>query len=302
MSGTVRPDARRRVLVTGAHGFIGRHIVHRLGATGDTAVMPFVRRPGGDGDLVADLSDIPGAVRAIERARPTHIVHTAAMASIAACAADPRSAEAINTDATAAIAAAAERLGARLIHFSTDQVFDGDEAPYRETSAPRPLHVYGETKARAEEAILRGSANAVILRVALVFGRSGSGERTPNEQILAAVRAGRTIDLFTDEFRTPVAVRWIAAAVTELLDRPFTGILNAAGPDRVSRAAFGRLVLRAHGIAEDEVIRETLRRSMAGGPPRPRDLSLDQTLARQVVGEKHASLSDELSRLLPSPE
>ena len=239
------------LLVTGGSGYLGRELLRRSpGAVGASR---------GEG-LRLDVRDA-GAVRAaIERLRPAAVIHTAYRQ-------DDR---ATTLDGAVHVAEAAAAAGARLIHLSTDVVFDGEKgAPYTEEDEPRPITPYGRDKADAERAVREAYPGALIVRTSLMYGGAEAG---PQERMAADPKAR----FFTDELRSPVHVGDLAAALLELADRSESGILHAAGADALSRFDFARLL----SPEPDRVQAATLAGS---GLVRPRDCSLSSARAAALL-------------------
>lgn len=239
-----------------------------------------------------DLADRRGVMAMLRDARPDAVVHCAAMSDLNACERDPATAEAINVRATETIAAWCRESGAVMVFTSTDQVFDGEHAPYDETAAAQPMHVYGRTKREAEQAVDDLGARGLSLRISLVYGRSPTGTRSASEQIERALQRGERPRLFVDEWRTPVLADDIAAAVAEIAKRMLRGeaivdessprVLHFGGPDRVTRYEFGVQLAQRFGMNEGALI-PGKRSDLTGGAPRPRDVSLNSDLARRVL-------------------
>ncbi len=282
-----------RVLVTGAGGFVGAAVQKALEARRDFEV--FSTRSAPPRRIALDL-ETPGEAAALVRAiQPQGILHAAARSTIAGCEKDPDAALRINAEATLEMAEAAGKAGVRFVFLSTDQVFDGECAPYTEASPVRPLHAYGRSKAEAEAGLL-ALGNAAILRLALVFGDSPSGVRSASEMVTTAARSGKTVNLFTDEIRTPVSVDFVARAAVALLEGDFTGLLNLGGKDRLSRQDLGFCVCEAYGL-DLGFIRAVRAKDLDLRPPRPRDLTLVSDRAYEVLGFKPDSVQAELEKL-----
>ena len=139
-------------------------------------------------------------------------MHAAVLGRADHCEARPEEAERVNARLPGTLAAACRERGLRLVALSTDLVFAGDRA-FREEDAPGPLSVYGRTKLAGEEAVLAADPGAAVARVALVLGRGHGPRGTSSESVAWALRAGRTVRLFTDEYRTPVDPGSVADAV-----------------------------------------------------------------------------------------
>lgn len=282
----------RNVAVTGATGLLGPYVVAALERAGANVVAwGGASRPGG-----VDLEDASSIERALAGAKPNAVVHVAALSAIADCARDPDRARRINVDGTRALARAAETHGARFVHVSTDLVFDGEGAPYAEEAPASPLSVYGTTKRDAELAAL-SIEDAVVVRVSLLFGPSRSSRIGFFDQQLAALRQGKPLALFDDEWRTPLSLRAAADGLTALAASSFRGVVHLGGPERMSRAEMGERLAKVAGVTPN-IARGS--RSAVPGEPRPRDVSLDSSLFTRLfpdVGPRR-SFDEECAQML----
>jgi len=247
-----------RILLTGASGFLGHPLADELRRRG----LRFVSAGRAGCDVHLDLAD-PDSIPAALGGTPADLViHAAALASPAACEANPARADAVNHVASRRLA---EWAGGRIVLVSTDLVFDGTAARYAREAPATPLGAYARSKARAEEAVR--AAGGVVVRVPLLFGPSFDGRRGVTDMIRSA--AG-SLPLFTNEFRTPLHAADAARGLVELaLARSGPGTLHLAGPERVSRYELGRRFLAASGLAGPR-----LDPVECTDPLRPRDVSL----------------------------
>jgi dTDP-4-dehydrorhamnose reductase len=272
-----------RLLLTGASGQLGAYLLRELSAPGaDVAAWSGTRR----GELFGtplqpvDMADAAAVAAAFRQARPGAVIHAAAVASIAECHRDPDHARRVNVGGTATLAELAAAVGARLMLVSTDLVFDGEHAPYREADPAAPLSVYGRSKADAEAAALAAPRGAVA-RVSLLFGRALAGRPSFFDQQADALRSGWPVPLFADEWRTPLHLAAAARALAALARSDFTGLLHVGGPERLSRLEMGQRLARFLG-ADPGVIVPARRADAPASEPRPRDVSLDSSLWRRL--------------------
>jgi dTDP-4-dehydrorhamnose reductase len=274
------------VLVTGASGLVGSAVCRILAPRARKITVSSCKNPpfskGADLCLAADLTDLGAADRILAAADPTLVVNCAACPDIAPCEADPAAARRLNAEMPSLLASACRKRGARFVHFSSDQVFDGTKGWYGEDDPPAPVHEYGRTKADGERAVLACNPEAVVIRIALVYGRSPSGVRSASEAIMNAIRSSEILRLYTNEFRTPVLVDDAAAAAVHLAENGYVGLIHVAGPDRVSRLDLGRAVSTRFGLDEGR-LSPALSEGLAGKPPRPLDLSLDASRAADLL-------------------
>ncbi|TWT40952.1 dTDP-4-dehydrorhamnose reductase [Phycisphaerae bacterium RAS1] len=270
-------SADERWIITGASGQLGGHVVSLL-ASARAAGRVLALAGAGAVGVGVEVRRIPlqelVALRACVRSwRPTHVVHLGAMTAVSDAFARPDEAHAINTVATRVLAEETGACGGRFVFSSTDMVFDGNAAPYRETDAPSPPSVYGRTKVAAERAIV-GMPHALAIRIPLMFGIPVAKTGTTFAAQLAALRSGRPLKLFTDEHRTPIWLFDAARAVIALARSDETGLIHVAGPERLSRLEMIERVARLLAIHEPK-LEPISRLAISSAEPRPADLSLD---------------------------
>jgi dTDP-4-dehydrorhamnose reductase len=276
------------VLVTGGTGLLGAALIdHALRHGAHVAAThqrnaPHVRHERLRW-LCVDHADLPSVERVVEDSGAAVVVHTAAMAVPAEAEKDPERARLINTQLPRAVARACNQSGARLLHVSTDLVFDGTRGDRREDDDVNPISTYGRTKALAEEEVAAACANHVVARTSLLLGPSPRGDRGVEELLANAVARGEKPSLFTDEFRTPVAAACLARILFELGSHTFRGVLHATGAEAFSRHALGLLVMEAFGLPPSSVTAASLAGSAPAVPPRAPNTTLNTTRLRQLA-------------------
>ena len=262
----------RPIWITGAGGLIGGCLVRSAPAFFPGVPVVGLTR------AKLDLTDLAGMRRHFASARPRLVVHCAAMAQSAECAAHPDLARRVNVEVTAALAELAADIP--FVFFSTDLVFDGRSGNYDESSAVNPLNQSGETKAAAEQQVLANPVHTVI-RTSLNGGSSPPGDRTFNEQIRHAWQEGRALTLFTDEIRCPIPAAVTARAVWELVTLRRSGLYHVAGSEPLSRWQIGQLLAARWPQLRPRLTAGSLRDYM--GPARARDTSLNCARAQRLL-------------------
>ena len=179
--------ASKTVWVTGAGGLIGNYVMQS--ASEDYTPMGLRREN-------MDLLDHREVERQFNTDTPDAVIHCAAISSNPLCQENPELAQKTNVDATRHLAALAESIP--FIFISSDLVFDGKKGAYIESDLPNPLSKYSETKLEAETHVLKNK-NHTIIRTSLNGGQSPTGNRGFNENLRGIIRAGKTMNLFTDE-------------------------------------------------------------------------------------------------------
>ena len=275
-------SSSRRFLLTGSTGRLGSHVLRELVGRGLS-----VTAWGGQADSElfgtrihpVDVSIPDVTVAAFREANPDTVIHTAAVSSVEDCERDPSRSRLINCDSTGLLAELAAETRSRFVLTSTDLVFDGEQGWYRESDDPNPLSTYGRTKATAEQFTL-AVPGGVVARLSLLFGPTLTGRHSFFDHLLSAVRGGRPITLFTDEWRTPFAFPNAAAGLVEIALSDYCGLMHMGGPERLSRAEMGDRLARFLGCDPGSIVPTT--RAEAGlVAVRPRDTSLDSSLWRE---------------------
>ncbi len=267
----------RRLLITGASGTLGRHVALLASQQGwDVCGTYYTTPPARDGQwLRLDVRDRAAVMDVVRRTHPTAVVHTAFRPS-------GETMWATTAEGATFVAQATEAVGARLIHVSSDAVFDGTCNPYTEAAHPNPRTLYGAAKAAAEMAVRAIAPQAAIVRTGLIISREPID---PHTRFILDLAAGRIRGrLFTNQYRCPIGADDLASAILELAAGDFTGIIHVAGSDVVSRHDLGRAVAQAYHLEDHAVAR------LEAGPIPPQmaattiaDIRLDTTLARSLL-------------------
>lgn len=224
-----------RLLITGGSSYLGRHLVPLAAGAGHTVSYTYHQNspalPAEDYQL--DIRDETAVRTLIFNVQPDIIIHLAGSNRGSDMAAVIR-------QGAGNVMWAAKALGVRLIHLSSDSIFRGDAAPYDETAVPTPVNEYGRAKADAE-AIVQQHANCVIVRTSLIYGLEEMDHGT--RWMAAALSQGEPVTLFNDQIRNPIWVNSLCQAILELAENAYTGILNVAGSQALSRADFALKLL-----------------------------------------------------------
>ena len=235
-----------------------RYVV--IGATGQLG-SDLVRTFDQPGELVAlstrdvDILDSARTRSMLETLRPTCVINTAAYNLVDRAEDDERSAFALNAEAVGTLAAICQAAGARLVHFSTDYVFDGAKrTPYLETDSPQPVSVYGESKLAGERLALERCERSVIFRVCGLFGLAGSlgkGKGNFVETMLRLAREGRPLRVVSDQVLCPSYTLDLARKVWKVLPKVAHPVYHLTNAGQVSWYEFARRALELVGVTAD---------------------------------------------------
>jgi len=239
--------------------------------------------PAGPRALAADLTDAAAVSRLLDEVRPDAVVHAAVLSRAEDCENRPDEAERVNARLPGLVAEGCRQRRIRLVALSTDLVFAGDRPFVSESDPPGPLSLYGRTKRAGEQAVLLACPQAAVARVALVLGRGHGSRATSSVSVARALRAGRPLKLFTDEYRTPIDPESVERAVARLVEGTGAGLYHLGGIERVSRHELGLRVARAFGLAAGGIV-ASVQADHQGPDSRAPDVSLDSSRARRELG------------------
>jgi dTDP-4-dehydrorhamnose reductase len=241
-----------RILITGASGLLGINLA--LEAANQYKVFGLVNSRKIKTDaftvLKADLLE-PGAVeRLLRETYPDWVIHCAALANLEQCEKEPDLAWALNTEVPRNLAFYCRKGGARLLHVSTDAVFDGQAGGYSEDDSPNPLSTYAKTKLNAEYAVADEYPEAIIARVNL-FGWSLTGNRSLAEFFFNNLMKGQSMMGFTDVYFSPLLANDLAQLFLSMFENELTGLYHVLSSNHVSKYEFGVQIARKFGLSEE---------------------------------------------------
>jgi dTDP-4-dehydrorhamnose reductase len=275
-----------RLLLTGRNGQVGFELQRALAVLGEIIAID---------SQDCDLADEAAIRRVVRDLRPDVIVNPAAYTAVDKAESEPTLVQAINAHAPGVLAEEAEALGAMLVHYSTDYVFDGTQAgAYKEADTPSPISVYGATKLAGERAIAASCSRHLILRTSWVVGaRGGNFAKT----MLRLATERNTLSVVADQFGAPTSAALLADLTAQLLrqaqrtsaDFPY-GLYHAVAAGETNWHAYACHVIeraRAAGKAirvAPNAIKAISTSSYPTPAKRPANSRLDTSLLRETFG------------------
>lgn len=286
-----------RILITGASGLLGVNLA--LETTREHTVFGTVNQL----DLKTDTFTViqtdllaPGAVeRLLESTHPDWVIHCAALANLEACEADPLLAQQLNSALPRTLAMHVARSGARLLHLSTDAVFDGVQGGYREEDTASPVGVYARTKLDGELAVAEADPTAIIARVNL-YGWSITGKRSLSEFFYNNLSQGKQVMGFTDVFFCPLLANDLAHIFTHMLELKLSGLFHVVSPECLSKYDFGLRLAQRFDL-DSSLIQPTSVKQAGLKAYRSPNLDLSSDKLSRALGGSVPSLSTGLERL-----
>ena len=223
-----------RILITGADGQLGSELCRVLGYE---TIIPMTLPE-------FDLAK-PDVEAQIVAASPDLIIHAGAYTDVDGAEREPDKAMAVNAEGTRQIAAAASRLGVRLIYISTDYVFDGQQCmPYHEQDDPHPINQYGFSKWKGEQAVLASGTNSLIVRTAWLFGAVG---KNFVKSIAQASQREAVLRVVDDQRGCPTFAEDLAYAIVALMTKDVVGVIHVTNRGHCSWYELARAVVREIG-------------------------------------------------------
>jgi len=292
--------SKPKLLLTGANGLIGQRLVRHLLDSKRFAVVATGRQQEarfpdeGVEYRYLDLAHTSDVKATFDAVRPALVIHAGGMSEVDACESDPELCEAMNVEATRAIARGAEDHGSRLIYISTDFVFDGENGPYREDAKPNPINEYGRSKLAAEQIVDEAGVPHTIVRTVLVYGTGHDLARSNFAmRVVETLRNGGEMRVARDAWRTPTWVDDLARAVIKITERGPIGLFHVAGKENVTIEEFARRIARAFNL-DESLLRPVSLDDLEHKAPRPRRAGLLIGRAPEELDYEPHSIDDAL--------
>ena len=288
----------RKILLTGVSGFLGGNFCHFHEDEYDIHAI-YNEHPVSFKNVNAHQLNLlkEDSVKAlIDSIKPDAIIHLAALSQPNDCARQPELSFRINVEASELLATYAHHFRIPFLFASSDLIFDGEDAPYAEDSIPRPMNLYGEHKAEAEKRVMKADPGAFICRLPLMYGSSYSYGVSFLQPWLNDLKAGKPVNLFIDEFRTPASAKDVCRGLITVLEKGKPGIYNFGGPERLSRVEMGERIADVFGL-DKSLLHSRLRADVPMPAYRPKDISLSSDKMKKLGWEANA-LKDELRELI----
>jgi dTDP-4-dehydrorhamnose reductase len=226
-----------RILLFGARGMLGRDLQPTLSGRHEVIGKDIE-------DL--DITDPRQVQKQVETLQPQTVINAAAFTDVDGCESQKDLAFKVNAEGAGHVARACRKAGVRLIHLSTDYVFDGtSRVPYSEEAQPNPINVYGESKLQGEKAVQEAEGKHLILRTAWLYGKYG---KNFVDTILRLASQQKELRVVDDQQGSPTFTRDLSQAIAEFLEKDVRGILHVTNSGSCSWFEFARKILETKGI------------------------------------------------------
>jgi dTDP-4-dehydrorhamnose reductase len=246
-----------KILQIGMNGQVGWELLRTCAPLGEVVALDYPD---------VNLSDYAGLRKLVAEAKPNIILNAAAYTNVDKAESEPEKARAINAIGPAVLAEEAKKIGAVLVHYSTDYVFDGTKgSPYVETDATNPLNIYGQTKLEGEQAIAASGCANLVLRTSWVYSMRQGGFVT---KVLQWARTQEVMRVVDDQISSPTSARMLAEVTALILaqgrDDVFGylkekgSLYHCAGGGSCSRYEWAKTILDLDPRKEEQIVKQLL--------------------------------------------
>jgi len=290
-----------KILITGSNGLLGQKIVKLC----LKYQFPFLATSKGENRnpdcpnlnyFSMDICNKLEINHVFDSFYPTHIIHTAAITNVDYCELNQEECDEVNIQATKYLFDACQRHEAHFTFLSTDFVFDGTKGHYNEEDTVNPLSHYAKSKVEAENILLTSSYHKwAIVRTIIVFGQANNMSRSNLVLwVHDSLKENKTINVVTDQFRTPTWAEDLAWGCLALGKEQKTGIYHLSGKDYISMFDFALLVAE-HFNLNKNLIKPITSESLKQPAKRPPNTGFDISKAQKELGYEPKSLKEALA-------
>lgn len=279
----------KRVLICGSNGLLGQRLALLLSARADLEVLNTGRQRSFVFDhhlfdyTQLDLSQRGDVRSLVSSFQPDVVLNTVAAVDVDWCEEHRDEAWQSNVAAVEHLAESCRKVGARLIHYSTDYVFDGRQGPYDESARPNPVNYYGKSKLAAENVIVTAGIKAAILRVSLLFGSGIGVKGNFGLKTVRLLREGQIVRATHDIGTNPTHVSDAASAGVAAAERSVSGIYHVSGKSYATRYEFARILADTFGY-DASLIQQVSAGDLRLPAVRPKSTAFVTTKAERELG------------------
>ncbi len=275
----------QKILITGANGLLGFHLTRVMSEKYSILATDIQDHSftSGFNYRPLDISCREDIFTVCSDFKPDIILNAAAYTNVDDCETNVETAFLVNARGPLFLAEWCLQNRAKLIHISTDYIFNGQNGPYKETDTPDPVSVYGLTKLAGEAQIRRLLSNYLIVRTNVLFGKGPTEKASFVRWVVDSLRAQRLIHIVDDQYNNPTWSDDLASAVRVLLEINLTGVINYGGLDYMNRYEFARLICRVFDL-DTGLINPVSTERLALAAPRPLKGGLDISRIKTIPG------------------
>ncbi len=262
-----------KILITGSNGLLGQAISSVFSRESDYEIVQTSAEEKSYLDYgftyrTLDITVKDDVKKAIEFYEPDVIINCAAFTNVDRCETEREMSWKINVDGVKNLIIGARRSNSKIVHFSTDYVFDGKNGPYTEEAVPNPISFYGREKLASENALITSDIKSAIIRTLVLFGIGNNVKPNFALWMLEELRNNRSVNIVTDQISNVTMIDDLAFGTLKIVEKDCTGIYNIAGADILSRYDFAMKMCEVFKLKKELVFPVTTA-SLNQPAPRP---------------------------------
>ncbi len=249
----------KRILITGGNGLLGQKLVELMSNSAQYSLLMTSRQESSVFENEAirynqlDTTRKNAVQSIVEEFEPNVIVNAAAMTNVDTCEVEREAAWRSNVPGVENLIHAAKLSGARLVHISTDYVFDGKNGPYSELDRPNPISYYGRTKLASENIVLTSGVAATVIRTMVLYGIGHKIKQNFALWLLKNLSEGKPVRVVDDQIGTPTLAEDLAYGIFKIIELERKGLFHIAWPDLLSRNDFAVTLARIFDLNKKHI-------------------------------------------------
>ena len=275
-----------KILITGAFGQLGNSLKNFL-SINDEVFRTGLNIPTGGKGLQLNIVDKIMLKDIISSISPDVIINLAALTNVDFCESNPEIAKEVNTNGVQNLV---DVFSGRIIHLSTDYVFDGLKGPYKEEDQINPISVYGKTKYDAEKIVLDKNNN-LVLRANVLYNMLGNNKASFLNWVVNNLKNKNSIQVVNDQFNNPTWTESIAEILVNCLNKDMSGLYHWGDQDYLSRYDFAIKIAESYNLKSD-LIKQISTSQLKQMAPRPLNGGLDQSKLKKYLNIIPPSIND----------
>ena len=275
-----------KILITGAFGQLGNSLKNFL-SINDEVFRTGLNIPTGGKGLQLNIVDKIMLKDIISSTSPDVIINLAALTNVDFCESNPEIAKEVNTNGVQNLV---DVFSGKIIHLSTDYVFDGLKGPYKEEDQINPISVYGKTKYDAEKIVLDKNNN-LVLRANVLYNMFGNNNASFLNWVVNNLKNKNSIQVVNDQFNNPTWTESIAEILVNCLNKDMSGLYHWGDQDYLSRYDFAIKIAESYNLKSD-LIKQISTSQLKQMAPRPLNGGLDQSKLKKYLNIIPPSIND----------